>query len=153
MPPKKATTISKSRSLPKSSKKISKAGSKRRRASPQSDFAEVFSTLRDVMASYAGELQATANGPKKYYLVTKSLSWKGGPMFFGAVIMGKAYVSYHLMPLYVQPALMKQISPELKRHMQGKSCFNFHSPDKNLFTELSVLTKSGLELYRSKALL
>lgn len=74
-------------------------------------------------------------------------------MFFGAVIMGKAYVSYHLMPLYVQPALMKQISPELKRHMQGKSCFNFHSPDKNLFTELSVLTKSGLELYRSKALL
>jgi len=30
--------------------------------------------------------------------------------------MGKNYVSYHLMPVYMNPALQKHISPELKRN-------------------------------------
>jgi hypothetical protein len=55
------------------------------------------------MATHESELRVVHDEPKKYYLVTKSLSWKDGPMFFGAVMLGKAYVSYHLMPLYISP--------------------------------------------------
>ena len=46
-------------------------------------------------------------------------------MFFGSVRLGKAYVSYHLMPLYMRPALTSLVSPVLKKRMQGKTCFNF----------------------------
>ena len=46
-------------------------------------------------------------------------------MWFGAVRIGKSYVSLHLMPLYMSPTLQAQISPSLKKHMQGKTCFNF----------------------------
>jgi hypothetical protein len=117
------------------------------------DFAAIFSALKSVMAARAGELHVAADEPRKYYVVTKSLSWKGGPMYFGAVIWGKAYVSYHLMPLYVCPELAKTISPELKRRMQGKSCFNFRSRDEALFAELDDLTKSGVEAFRGRSLL
>ena len=48
-------------------------------------------------------------------------------MFFGAVVTGKAYVSYHLMPLYTCPWLVKTVSADLKKRMQGKSCFNFRA--------------------------
>jgi hypothetical protein len=40
-------------------------------------------------------------------------------MMFGCVIMGNAYVSYHLFPLYVCPELKRTISGELKKWMQG----------------------------------
>lgn len=114
------------------------------------DFAATFAGLKNVMDAFAGELLVTADEPKKYYLVTKSKSWKGGPMFFGAVMMGKAYVSYHLMPLYTHPELAKTVSPELKKRMQGKSCFNFREPDLALFAQLGELAKVGLEKYREK---
>jgi hypothetical protein len=35
------------------------------------------------------------------------------------------------------------MSPELKKRMQGKSCFNFKEVDKKLLSELSKLTKAG----------
>jgi hypothetical protein len=106
--------------------------------------------LKKVMSAFGPELRATADEPRKYNLVTKANSWKGGPTFFGAVIMGKAYVSYHLMPLYVCPELGKMVSSNLKKRKQGKSCFNVRTPDGALFAELSDLTKAGLEKYRAK---
>jgi hypothetical protein len=59
------------------------------------------------------------------------------------VRLGKNYVSYHLMSVYASPAQLKSISPELKKRMQGKSCFNFKGVDPKLFKELKVLTKTG----------
>jgi len=45
------------------------------------------------------------------------------------------------------PDLLKNISPELKKHMQGKSCFNFKRVEKSLFDELSQLTRQGFERF------
>jgi hypothetical protein len=144
------------RSVPKkrSAKKAVPKPKARRRAKTltetYADFTAVFDGLKNVMGAFACELRPTADEPRKYYLVTKANSWKGGPMFFGAVMMGKAYVSYHLMPLYACPELVKTVSSDLKKRMQGKSCFNFRAPDEALFAELSELTKAGLEKYRAK---
>lgn len=57
--------------------------------------------------------------------------------------VGKAYVSYHLMSVYACPDLLKTMTPELKKRMQGKSCFNFKEVDETLFKELARLTKAG----------
>ncbi|HUS19732.1 MAG TPA: hypothetical protein VMZ25_08785, partial [Terriglobales bacterium] len=45
------------------------------------------------------------------------------------------------------PDFMKSMSPELKRRMQGKSCFNFTEVDPKLFAELKALTKAGSERF------
>ena len=102
------------------------------------------------MGAFEPELLVTTNEPHKYYLVTKARSWKGGPMFFGAVMKGKAYVSYHLFPLYVFPEMGQMVSSRLKKRMQGKTCFNFRAAESVLFAELRHLTKAGLEKYRGK---
>lgn len=69
---------------------------------------------------------------------------------FGGVIMGKRYVSYHLMCVYMQSDLLEAMSPELRKRMQGKSCFNFTRVDEGLFDELSAITAKGRELYAAQ---
>jgi hypothetical protein len=53
------------------------------------------------------------------------------------------------MPVYGNPALQKQMSPELKKRMQGKACFNFSAVDPALFRQLAQLTAAGLECFKS----
>lgn len=69
------------------------------------------------------------------------------PMWFGGVRSGKAYASYHLMPLYTHAALLQTLSPELRKRMQGKSCLNFKTADPLLFEELAALTEAAAKLY------
>jgi hypothetical protein len=134
----------------KSGAKLKAKNGAKARPTVAADFTAVFEALRKLMCAFEPELRASADEPRKYYLVTKAKSWKGGPMFFGAVMRFKSYVSYHLMPLYVCPEMAKTVSSALKKRMQGKSCFNFHAPDEALFAELAELTKVGLEKYRAK---
>ena len=65
----------------------------------------------------------------------------------------KKYVSFYLMPVYVNPKLLERISTGLKKRMQGKSCFNFKTIDKQLMDELAGLTKKGFEIYKKEKML
>src|SRR5687767_14566221 len=83
-----------------------------RRLSPMAaDFAGVFAALKPILATYAKRLSVKADTMNEYTLVTKSASpfpqHKGQPLYFGSVRLGKAYVSFHLMPLYMCDALTK----------------------------------------------
>jgi len=116
------------------------------------EFREVFADLKKILGKHKKRLQVKADRPKEYTLHTKKPSpfpqHKGQPMFFGSVRMGKAYVSFHLLPLYMNPTLTKTISPALKKRMQGKACFNFkEQPDAALVAELEQLTYAGIELW------
>jgi hypothetical protein len=116
-------------------------------------FAKAFFALKKVFAPYVKHLKVNTDTRSRFYLETKSPTYQGKPLFFGAVISGKTYVSFHLMPLYWDESLRKKVSPELKKRMQGLSCFNFAGPDPTLFRELAKLTAAGLTLYRRKNLL
>ena len=98
------------------------------------DSAAIFAALRHVFAKAAKRLAVKLDTPAGYTLVSKSPSpfpqHKGHPLEFGSVRVGKAYVSLHLMPLYLCPVLNQTISPALRKRMQGKTCFNFKAdPD------------------------
>ena len=70
-------------------------------------------------------------------------------MWFGSIKIGKAYVSFHLMPIYMSPTLNQKIPASLKKRMQGKSCFNFTSvPDEETVTALSKLTVAALSEWK-----
>jgi len=88
-----------------------------------------------------------------YYLDTPHVMKNGQPLFFGAVKVGKRYVSFHLMPVYVNPALLDAASSALKARMQGKSCFNFTKAAPDLFAELAELTRRGRENYAAQGYL
>ncbi len=97
------------------------------------------------MEPYGRQLHVTDDGPTTYGVDVAPEAERNPTTWFGGVRLGKRYVSYYLMPVYVDPSLAETISPELRKHMQGKSCFNFSRVDEGLFAELDALTKRGHE--------
>jgi hypothetical protein len=116
-------------------------------------FAAVFFELKRIFAPHVKYLHVNTDTRSRFYLETRSASYQGKPLFFGAVVSGKAYVSFHLMPLYWDRSLREKVSPELKKRTQGQSGFNFTQREPSLFRELGKLTAAGLALYRRKNLL
>jgi hypothetical protein len=103
----------------------------------------VFDRLAAIFAPYRSSLIAKADEPGDLSLETPPSTAYPSGLFFGAVKIGKRYVSFHLMPVYVHPDLLDEMSPELRKRMQGKSCFNFTRADDGLFAELEALTAAG----------
>lgn len=125
--------------------------------SPKQDrseaFAETFKSLRSILATYAPHLILVTDSPDRYYLDTAHIMKNKKPLFFGAVFIKKAYVSYHLFPVYMYPVLLNGVSPDLKKRMQGKSCFNFKTVEPGLLAELETLTRAGFEKLKSEGYL
>jgi len=116
-------------------------------------FGEVFSALKPVFAKYEKRLFVQTDKPDHYALETKSRSYQGERMFFGAVRTGKACVSLYLMPLYAYPELLKSVPAGLKRRMQGKSCFTFTSVDPQAILQLRELVAAGFKKFGDEKLL
>ncbi len=115
--------------------------------STQTDFPSVFNKLKSILEPYSSKLITKIDTPVGFSLDgAYSEKWEK-ELFFGAVQIKKNYVSFYLMPVYMYPDLLRNISPELKKRMQGKSCFNFKRIDKSLFDELTQLTKQGFERF------
>ncbi len=113
----------------------------------------VFDGLAAIFAPYRSTLLAKSDEPGNLYLETPPSATYPSGLFFGAVKIGKRYVSFYLMPVYVHPDLLDGMSPELRKRMQGKSCFNFTRPDEALFGELDTLTAAGFARFRDNGLI
>ena len=118
-------------------------------------FDEVFTTLKQVFRRHLDRLSVQSDSATDYTLVGRKPSpfpqHKGHPMYFGMIRIGKAYVSFHLLPLYMNQSLSGTISPALRKRMQGKACFNFKTvPDAELLTELERLTDAGFQSFKQQ---
>ena len=116
----------------------------------QNDFPIVFEQLKNILKPYAKDLTLKTDTSDTYYLDGPySEKWKK-ELFFGSAQIKKNYVSFYLMPVYMYPDLLTGISPELRKHMQGKSCFNFRKVESELFRELAELTRKGAERFQQE---
>ena len=109
----------------------------------KNNFEEVFRKLKAIFKPYEKKMVVFQDTNTAFMLNTRHVMKNKQPLYFGGVRLGKAYVSFYLMSVYVSAAEMKSISPELRKRMQGKSCFNFKAVDEELFRELAALTKTG----------
>lgn len=114
------------------------------------DFARLFEELRGIMLPYARKLDCKVDRGDELYVDTNHILENRKPLWFGGVQIKKRYVSYHLMPVYVNPKLLEGMSPDLKKRMHGKSCFNFTVTNASLFKELAGLTEAGFMDYRKR---
>ncbi len=119
--------------------------------SPKSmpDLENVHARLKTILAKYRGHgLEARPDTPTDFTLIgPPTPQTRGRELWFGAVQVRKNYVSYHLMPVYGDPSLLNNLSPALKKRMQGKACFNFKEIDETLFAELAELTETGYQRF------
>jgi hypothetical protein len=119
---------------------------------PADDFKQIFAALKPVFSKHEKRLAVKADTPIEYTLVSKSPSpfpqHKGQPMYFDTIRLGKAYVSFHV---YMSPELYKLVTPELKKRMQGKTCFNFKTePAKEHLAGLKQLVEAGLNDWKEE---
>ena len=118
------------------------------RAIANTAFLAIFSRLRALLEPYAARLTVAADAPDHYCLAL-DYSPKFKKSFPVAwVKIGKVYVSYHFMPIYMFPHLRAGLSKMLLARMQGKSCFNFKELDEPLFVELAQITTEGFAASR-----
>lgn len=114
------------------------------------DLDSVYQELHRILRPYGKKLDVKRDDDSELYIDTHYIQKNKKPLFFGAVQKKKAYVSFHLMPVYVKPELIASISSELSARMQGKSCFNFKASDPALFRELAALTKQAYASYEEQ---
>lgn len=108
-----------------------------------------FNKLKAILKPYETKLAVLHDKEDNYYLNTPITAQNKKAEFFGAVQIKKSYVAFHLMPIYYYPDLLHDCSLELKKQMQGKSCFNFKDIDDTLCMELTALTKKSFQHYQS----
>jgi hypothetical protein len=114
------------------------------------DFPVVFEQLKNILKPYAEKLTLKVDTSDTYYIDGPySEKWKK-QLFFGSAQVKKNYVSFYLMPVYMYPDLLNDISPELKKRMQGKSCFNFKKAEPDLIKELEELTRKSVEKFQKE---
>lgn len=115
----------------------------------RNDFPMIFQRLKKILQPLAPPLVVQADTPEYYALTLANPSKKAPPGFFvSAVQIRKTYVTFHLMPISMRPDLLEHCSPQLKKRMQGKACFNFTRLDETLMTELEQLTTTSIERFR-----
>jgi len=85
---------------------------------------ETFSELKDTFKAYEKVLKIISDKSETYNLNAGYSKKYKRNMYFGGVEIKKNYVSFYLMPVYVNPKLLEGISPELKKRMLGKSSGN-----------------------------
>jgi hypothetical protein len=113
-------------------------------------FTDTFTALRAILQPYAKRMTVTADAPGHYQLSSPTMTDRvGRPLFCAAVQVNKNYVSYHLMPVYMDKALRDGMSPALAKRMQGKSCFNFTTIEPEQLAELARLTKKGIAGFKN----
>jgi hypothetical protein len=130
------------------------------------DLPAVFDELRRRLSLYENEFRVTSNltdanrptsrkeddpSPGDTYMLLGAPHEKYPEgMLFAGVKQQKRYVSFYLMPVYSEADLHSAISQDLRKRMQGKSCFNFTRVDEGLFDELMDLTARGRDAYADK---
>ena len=111
----------------------------------EAEFEQLFARFRSMLEPYARKMHVSADSPQWFGVDMAPEGERDPSTWFGATRLGKRYVSYYLMPIYVKPDLLDDLSPALKKRMQGQSCFNFARADEPLLAELEALTKRGYE--------
>jgi hypothetical protein len=114
------------------------------------DFNAVFAELRKILEPYAPKMRVMEDKPGRYTLIAGYSEKLEKDIWFASTVVHKSYVSFYLMPIYMNEPLKATLSPALKKHMQGKACFNFKTMEPELFGELTTLTKKGCTHFRKE---
>ena len=77
------------------------------------DYEGAFAALREILRKHAEGMVVHADTPTDYTVISRAIGPNKKPLWFGAVMLKKSAVSYHLMPLYFNPKLQAAV-PDIK---------------------------------------
>jgi hypothetical protein len=109
------------------------------------DLGSVEARLRAIVDAYGDRLVVGS----VYGLETLTRPNAKAHDFFAFVKPGTSYVSLYLKPVYTWPDLLDDISPGLRKRLQGsRTAFSFAVLDDALLAELETLVERAFQRYR-----
>jgi hypothetical protein len=110
------------------------------------DLAPVEARLRAIVDGYRDRLAVGS----VYGLETLTRPGAKAHDFFAFVKPGASYVSLYLKPVYTWPDLLDDISPALRKRLQGsRTAFSFAVIDEPLIAELEALVERAFLRYHN----
>jgi hypothetical protein len=116
-------------------------------------FQPVFERLRGILQSHEADFVVSTDDPGRYGLEAPVgpatvRAW-GGKIKIARIPIAwvevrKNYVSYHLMGIDRNAALLAGLSDALRKQLHGKNCFQFTALDDGLVRELEGVTAASL---------
>jgi len=120
----------------------------------------LFEDIKQILSKYSNDFKTVDE-----YLRSKAKNKKPGfhlygkkdvslfgktpqPTYLAGVIQQKNYVSFYFSPIYSHPELTKEIPPELKKSLKGKSCFNIKKSSLELLSEIENTLLLGIKKYK-----
>ena len=134
---------------------MSKTTSKpKKRPQPESgdERLKIFHKLKNILLDYVPPMLVVADDAGKFELVTnKEITVRGAirkNLCFASLIVQSSYVGLYLMHVYARPENIKQLGPELRKALKGKSCFHIPKLDENLCAQIRSALDHGLICYQ-----
>jgi hypothetical protein len=108
------------------------------------DLGPVEARLRAVIDAYRDRLVVGS----VYHLETLTRPDAKAHDWFAFVKPGASYVSLYLKPVYTWPDLLDDVSPALRKRLQGsRTAFSFAVVDETLLAELETLVERAFRRY------
>jgi hypothetical protein len=108
------------------------------------DLAPVQARLQAIVDGYRDRLVVGS----VYHIETLTRPNAKAHDFFAFVKPGSSFVSLYLKPVYTWPDLLDDISPALRKRLQGsRTAFSFAVVDEPLLAELEVLVERSFRRY------
>ena len=117
----------------------------------------VFEELKAIVARYSKPFtvrEGYVKNKRDYHLILRKplviAGRKRDELWFASIIHQKHDVGFYYSPVYCDPKLGNGISPELLKHLDGKSCFHFTAMTAALKKDIDAALKLGLTDYKKK---
>jgi hypothetical protein len=120
----------------------------------------VFDQLQRILSHHAPPFKATSGdsrGRRHFHLaVPKPVvipgAYGGEPtnLSVADLMMQTGFVGFYFMPIYIEPALKKHLSPALLKLLKGKTCFHIKAITPELAESLKTALDLGTNSYREK---
>jgi hypothetical protein len=114
---------------------------------------QIFDELKTLLARHARlftEREGMVKNKRDYHLILQKPLLIGGrqrkELWFASIIQQKDSVGFYFTP----PDVKSKLSPELLKHLDGKSCFHFKRLTPALKKDVAAALKLGLEVYRKR---
>ncbi|HEY6162393.1 MAG TPA: DUF1801 domain-containing protein [Bacteroidia bacterium] len=140
-------------------KNSAKKSATKKTAAPKQSLDEIFGLLLPVLKKY--EPPFTQKGPPMklggkngFNLWTgkeiEFMNRKFPTIHFAGLIKQSNYVGFYYMPVYANPALKKQLAPELAKMLKGKSCFHIKRATAQTAKQVKDALDIGAKSYKEK---
>lgn len=123
----------------------------------KTEIIDIQTTLQAILTTHTPTLQVRVQNETTFEVAgTKEVlqgKKKVDGHYFATVMQKPKDCRFYFFPIYTHVDAFKDISPELRKYLKGKSCFHIKKLSADLETEIGEMIAKGVELYLADELI